>query len=256
MTLLAIWNGTRVIRTGLSDHRLAFGDALLLQGARDRLPILRSDPDMIVLSTEIEPSKEVSRKSWFALGVFGLSVILAALQVVSVGEIMLTGALLLVLFNVLTMEQAYRAIDWRVVFLVAGMLPLGLALSKTGATTLIGDALANFVAPLGASGLLLCLLLLTVLMAQAMKGAVVTAVVAPIAIQAAVQFGADPRAMVMGVALATSMAFITPLGHPVNILMLGPGGYRFKDFFKVGLPLTAILFVLVMVILPYFWPLS
>lgn len=256
MTLLAIWNGTRVIRTGLSEHKLAFGDALLLQGPRDRLPILRSDPDMIVLSTETEPVKEVNRKSWFALLVFGLSVILAAFRVVSVGEIMLTGALLLVVFNVLTMEQVYRAIDWRVVFLVAGMLPLGLALTKTGATTLIGDALANLAAPLGPGGLLLCLLLLTVLMAQAMKGAVVTAVVAPIAIQAAIQFGADPRAMVMGVALATSMAFITPLGHPVNILMLGPGGYRFKDFFKVGLLLTIILFALVMLILPYFWPLT
>jgi di/tricarboxylate transporter len=255
MTLLAVWNGTRVIRTGLSEHKLSFGDALLLQGPRDRLPILRSDADMIVLSTVDDGVTEVSRKSWFALAVFALSVILAAFQVVSVSEIMLAGALLLVVFNVLTMEQAYRAIDWRVIFLVAGMLPLGLALTKTGATTLIGDALANLIAPLGPAGLLLSLLLLTVLMSQVMKGAVVTAVVAPIAIQAAIQFGADPRAMVMGVALATSMAFVTPLGHPVNILMLGPGGYRFRDFFKVGLPLTIILFALVMFLLPQFWPL-
>ncbi len=87
-----------------------------------------------------------------------------------------------------------------------------------------------------------------------MKGAAVSAVIVPIAIQAAQQFGIDPRPLAMGVALATSMAFVTPLGHPVNILMMGPGGYRFKDFFKVGLPLTVLLFILVMLILPIFWP--
>jgi len=88
-----------------------------------------------------------------------------------------------------------------------------------------------------------------------MKGAAVSAVVAPIAITAAQQIGVDPRAIAMGVALATSLAFITPLGHPVNILMIGPAGYRFRDFFKVGLPLTIILFVVILVVLPVFWPL-
>jgi di/tricarboxylate transporter len=142
------------------------------------------------------------------------------------------------------------------VFLVAGVLPLGLAMTKTGATTLFANGLVSFTQPFGALALLLGVLILTVLLSQAMKGAAVSAVMAPIAIQAAQQFGLDPRAVVMGVALATSMAFITPLGHPVNILMLGPSGYRFKDFFKVGLPLTIILFVLVMILLPVFWPLG
>ena len=256
MTILAVWNGERVFRTSLADHRLAFGDALLLQGPRDRLPILRSNPDFIVLSAEEKPLAEISSKSRIALSVLGISVGLAALGIFSVSEIMLAGALLLVLLNVLTMEQAYRAVDWRVIFLVAGMLPLGLAMTKTGATILIGDALANLASPFGSYGLLFGLLLLTVVLSQAMKGAAVSAVVAPIAIQAALRLGADPRAMVMGVALATSMAFVTPLGHPVNILMLGPGGYRFKDFFRVGFPLTLILFALVMVLLPRFWPLA
>jgi di/tricarboxylate transporter len=135
------------------------------------------------------------------------------------------------------------------------MLPLGLAMTKTGATTLFANALTSSLQPFGPLALLLGLLILTVLLSQAMKGAAVSAVIAPIAIQAAQQFGVDPRAMAMGVALATSMAFVTPLGHPVNILMMGPGGYSFKDFFKVGAPLTAMLFVAVLVILPVFWPL-
>jgi di/tricarboxylate transporter len=255
LTVLAVWNGERVIRTGLSDLRLSFGDALLLQGPRDRLPMLRLDDDLIVLSREEEPVREISAKSWLALAIFGLTVLVAALGWFSVGEVMLAGALLLVIANVLTMEQVYRVIDWKIVFLVAGMLPLGLAMTKTGATELFANALTGLARPFGPLALLLALLTLTVLLSQAMKGAAVSAVIAPIAIQAAHQFGIDPRAMAMGVALATSLAFITPLGHPVNILIMGPGGYRFSDFFKVGLPLTVILFVVILLILPVFWPL-
>jgi di/tricarboxylate transporter len=256
MTVLAVWNGERVIRTGLADRRLTFGDALLLQGPRERLHSLRLDPDLIVLSSEEDKSREVSNKGWLAVAIFGLTILVAALGPFSVGEVMLAGALVMVIANVVTMEQVYRVIEWRVIFLVAGMLPLGLAMTKTGATALFASALTDIVRPFGPLALLLGLLTLTVLLSQAMKGAAVSAVIAPIAIQAAQQFGVDPRAMAMSVALATSMAFVTPLGHPVNILMMGPGGYRFKDFMKVGLPLTVLLFTVVVVILPVFWPLT
>jgi di/tricarboxylate transporter len=254
MTVLAVWNGERVIRTGLADLRLAFGDALLLQGYREKLPHLRLDPELIILSSEEEKTREVSKKGWLAVAVFGLTVLVAAIGPFSVGEVMLAGALILVILNIVTMEQAYHAIDWRIIFLVAGMLPLGLAMTKTGATALFANTLTDILGPYGPLALLLGLLTLTILLSQALKGAAVSAVIAPIAIQAARQLGVDPRAMAMGVALATSMAFITPLGHPVNILMMGPGGYRFKDFFKVGLPLTVLLFVVMIIVLPIFWP--
>ncbi|HET9910413.1 MAG TPA: SLC13 family permease [Anaerolineales bacterium] len=256
MAVLAVWNGERVIRTGLSDLKLVFGDALLLQGPRDRLPMLRLSSDLIVLSVEEESTKKVVNKAKLAVTIFGLTVAIAALGVFPVGEVMLAGALLMIILNVLTMEQAYRVIKWRIVFLVAGMLPLGMAMTKTGATALFARALIDIVGPFGPQALLLGLLMLTVLLSQAMKGAAVSAVLAPIAIQAAEQIGADPLAMSMGVALATSMAFVTPLGHPVNILMMGPGGYRFRDFFRVGLPLTVLLFIVVLVALPIFWPLT
>jgi len=256
MTVLAVWNGERMIRTGLADLKLAFGDALLLQGPRNRLPTLRLSSELIVLSDEEQPVRKAFNKGALALSIFGLTLAVAALGPFSVGEVMLAGALVMIIMNVMTMEQAYRVIEWRIVFLVAGMLPLGMAMTKTGATALFAKALIDVVGPYGPQALLLGLLTLTVLLSQAMKGAAVSAVLAPIAIQAAQQVGADPRAMSMGVALATSMAFITPLGHPVNILMMGPGGYRFRDFFKVGLPLTALLFIVVLVTLPIFWPLT
>ncbi len=256
MMVLAVWNGERVIRTRLADLKLAFGDALLLQGPRKNISLLRMDPNLIVLSGDDERSHSVSNKARLALMIFGLTVFVAALGRFSVSEVMLAGALAMVLANVVTMEQAYRAIEWRIVFLVAGMLPLGLAMTKTGATSIFATALTSVLHPFGALALLLGLLVLTVLLSQAMKGAAVSAVVAPIAIQAAQQFGVDPRAMAMGVALATSLAFVTPLGHPVNILMMGPGGYRFKDFFKVGLPLTILSLIVILVFLPVFWPLT
>lgn len=254
MTVLAVWNGVRVFRTGLADLQLSFGDALLLQGPRERLKMLRLDSDLIVLSTDEEQIREVSKKAWLALAIFGLSVLIASVGPFGVAEVMLAGALLMTLTNVVTMQESYRVIDWRIIVLVAGVLPLGLAMTKTGATTLFANLLTGALKPYGPPALLLGLLTLTVLLSQAMKGAAVSAVVAPIAIQAARQFGIDPRGIVMGVALATSMAFITPLGHPVNILMMGPGGYHFKDFFKIGLPLTILLFVVVMLLLPIIWP--
>jgi di/tricarboxylate transporter len=254
MLVLAVWNGQRTIRTGLSDLKLSYGDALLLQGPRERLPMLRSSNELIVLSAEENPLKKSTKKAPLALGIFAITIALAASGIFSVGEVMLAGALLMVILNVMTMEQAYRVIDWRIIFLVAGMLPLGLAMTKTGATELFAKALTSTLGPFGPHLLLLGLLILTVLLSQVIKGAAVSAVIAPIAIQAAIQIGVDPRAMAMGVALATSMAFITPLGHPVNILMLGPGGYHFRDFFKVGLPLTILLFIVVLFLLPVFWP--
>jgi di/tricarboxylate transporter len=257
MTVLAVWNGERVIRTGLSDLRLAFGDSLLLQGPREKLSLLRLDKDMIVLSKEEEHHHQAtSKKTWLTAAIFALTIFAAALGRFSVSEVMLTGAIVMVMANIVTLEQAYRVIEWRIVFLVAGMLPLGLAMTQTGATSLFANALTSALHPFGSPALLLGLLALTVLLSQAMKGAAVSAVIAPIAIEAARQFNADPRAMAMGVALATSLAFVTPLGHPVNILMMGPGGYRFKDFFRVGLPLTVISFIVILIFLPIFWPLS
>lgn len=255
MQVLAIWRQNRAIRTHLRNVPLEFGDALLVHGPGNKLDMLRSDPDLILLSHETNHRTVLREKTWLASAIFVVTIIVAAATPLPVSEVMFAGALLMLLAKVLTMEQAYSAIDWTVVFLVAGMLPLGTAMTKTGATRMISDVLISFLGSWGPLALLFSLLTLTVLMSQAIKGAAVSAVVAPIAISAAQAIGADPRSISMGVALATSMAFVTPLGHPVNILMMGAGGYTFRDYFKVGLPLTIILFALTLLVLPFFWPL-
>lgn len=256
MNVLALWRAGRPICTGVSDLPLQFGDALLLQGPQQRLPVLQSSSELIVLSREYRKPMPVSGKSrpFLSLAIVFTTLLLAALYPQAVGEAVLGGALAMVLFGLLSMDQAYQAIDWKTVFLVAGMLPLGIAMKKSGAAALLAQSLTTSLEQMGPTLLTAGLVGLTILMVQAINGPVVIAIIVPIAIQTAQQIAVDPRAITMGIALASSMAFITPLGHPVNILVMGPGGYRFGHYIKVGLPLTLLLFLILMILLPVFWP--
>jgi di/tricarboxylate transporter len=253
MSVLAIWRGENEIIADLAEIPLAFGDALLLQGTRDKLAVLSDDADLILLMSKEETAITVPNKGRAALMIFVATLVLAIILPDLTAAIMLGGALAMMLTGILTTQQAYSSISWKTVFLVAGMLPMGIALTKTNAAALMANWVVATLGTFGAMGLLAGLFLLTVLMVQAVSGAVVAAVLAPVAINVAKQSHVSPRALAMGVALATSMAFITPLGHAVNILVMSPGGYSFRDYVRVGLPLTVILFVVAMIFLPVFW---
>jgi len=257
MAVLGIWRQGRPLRTNLGDLPLQFGDALLLQGPRERVPLLETEPDLIILAGEAERGPALMPdKGRLAVGLMTMTLVLATVNPVLVGEIMLAGALVMVLVRLLTMDQVYNAIEWRSIFLVAGLLPLGLAMAESGAAALLAERLVAWLNPLGPAALLAGLALLAVLLTQVINGAAVASVITPVAIQAAQQTGLDPRAFAMGVALACSMAFMTPLGHAVNVLIMGPAGYRFGDFLRIGLPLTAVVFAALMLLLPVVWPLA
>lgn len=255
MNVLAIWRRDEEIILNLADVPLEFGDALLLQGPREKLAVMRDDPDLILLIPKEEAAITVPGKGRAALAIVIAALILAIILPELTGAIMLGGALAMMLTGILTTEQAYSSISWKTVFLVAGILPMGIALTKTNAAAFLAGGIISALGPLGPLALLAGLVLTTVFLVQAINGAAVAAIIGPIAIQVAQQVGANPRALTMGVALATSMAFITPLGHPVNILVMSPGGYNFRDFMKVGLPLTVILFFVIMIVLPLAWQL-
>ena len=239
LNVVAIWRAGRPYRTGHSEMPLQFGDALLLQGPAGRIPLLQTEPELLVLTGRLVPVNR--HKALLAGLVMLVTLTLTALSSLSTGEVMLTGALAMVLIGLLDMDQAYRAVEWKSVFLVAGMLPLGTALAKTGAAALLGNALTGALGQNGNLILLAGLVGLTIIFTQVMNGAAVAAIMAPIGIQIAQTVGADPRTLAMGVALATSVAFITPLGHPVNVLVMGPGGYKFTDYARVGFLLTIII---------------
>lgn len=253
MSALAIWRGDEEIITNLADIPLVFGDALLLQGTRDKLVVLADDADIILLMSKEETAITVPNKGRASLMIFVATLVLAVILPDVTGAVMLGGALAMMLTGILTTQQAYSSIGWRSVFLVAGMLPMGIALSKTNAAALIANGVVGTLGSFGALGLLAGLFIVTALMVQAVNGAVVAAVIAPVAVNVAQQANINPRSLVMGVALATSMAFITPLGHPVNVLVMSPGGYNFRDYVRIGAPLTVILFIVVMIFLPIFW---
>ena len=253
MSVLAIWRGDQEIITNLPEVPLVFGDALLLQGTRDKLAVLSDDADLILLMSKEETAITVPNKGRAALMIFVATLVLAVILPDLTAAVMLGGALAMMLTGILTTQQAYSSISWKTIFLVAGMLPMGIALTKTNAAALLANGVVAALGSFGALGLLAGLFIVTVLLVQAVSGAVVAAVIAPVAINVAQQAGINPRSMVMGVAIATSMAFITPLGHAVNLLVMSPGGYKFRDFVKVGLPLTVILFIVAMIFLPIFW---
>ncbi len=253
-TVLAIWRAGRPIRTNLSDLPLQFGDALLLQGPRERLPVLRSEPDLILLANE-KAYLPIAGKGWLAAAIALVALSLAALRYQALAEILLGGALAMMLAGVLTMDQAYEVIEWKTVFLVAGMMPLGIAMTKSGAAAWLAERVLSLIGLAGPMGLLAGLFLLTMGLAQVMHSAVVASIVAPLAIQLALQAGLSPQALAMTVALATSTTFLTPLGHPVNVLVMNVGGYRARDYLRVGWPLTLLVFGAVLVLVPVFWPL-
>jgi di/tricarboxylate transporter len=256
MSVLAIWRAGRSLRTGLTDLPLQLGDGLLLQGERGRLPVLRAEPDLIVLDRGVDEPPPSRRRGWLALTIMISTLVLATVSHLGIGEVMLGGALAMILTGALSMDDAYQAIEWRSIFLVAGMLPLGTAMTKTGAADLITHGLLAVLGGWGPLAILAGLIVLAVLLNQAMSGAAVAAVMAPIAIQTAQRIGAEPRAFAMGIALACSFSFLTPLGSPVNILVMGPGGYTFRDYFRVGLPLALLLLAVVLGLLPLIWPLT
>ena len=161
----------------------------------------------------------------------------------------------MVITGCLTMEEAYQAIEWKVVFLIAGMLPLGIALQQTGTAEFIAQRVVNLVGGSGEIAILASVFALTAITTQVMPNAAVTVLMAPIALNTANEVGISVYSMAMLVAIAASASFMSPIAHASNSLVMGPGGYRFSDFIKVGALLTLIVMLVTLLVLPFFWPL-
>jgi len=255
LNVLAIWRRGRAYRSNLSDIPLEFGDAVLLHGLRDRLRLVGSDPDFLVLTQVAQEDLDLSKAPLTVLIMAGvlLPVILGWLPIAIAAVV---GATLMILTGCLTMDQAYRQIEWKAVFLIAGMLPLGIALENTGAARFLAEGMVSLVGGLGPTAVVASLFVLATLTSQVMPNAAVAVLLAPIALNTATDLGISPYALMMTVAVSASASFLSPVAHPSSLLVLGPGGYRFTDYLKVGLPLTLIVLVVVLLTLPVVWPLA
>lgn len=241
---LAICRGDKVFYGGISDIRLRPGDAILLQGRWDRFHVLKGRPDLTFTS---EVLGEVMRPEKAGLALFWLALALALIMVfkVQLSIALLAGALGIVVTRVLSIDEAYQAVDWMTVFLLAGLIPLGLAFERTGAAAYIANGVMGLLGEVPPIALLTVIGVLTSFFTLVVSNVGATVLLVPLAINMASQGGADPRTAALVVGLAASNTFVLPT-HQVNALIMRPGGYRTVDYVKAGAGMTAI-FLAVMV---------
>lgn len=253
-TAMAIRRHGDVITQRLGDVRLQFGDALVLQGPRHRLETLQQADDFLVL----EPVMlELRRRKKAPLALAALALVLGLVTLFSfhISTAMVIGAVLMVLTGCLTMDEAYQSIEWRSVFLIAGMLPLGLAMETTGTAPFLADQMINLLGDLGPIAVLGGIYVMAGLITEPMSNAAATVLIVPIAIDIALELGANPQTFVLATVIGASTSFLTPVGHQANVLVFGPGGYRFFDYTRVGGLLNIALLITTLIFLPLIWPL-
>ena len=251
---LAIWRGGEPIRSGLPDIPLRLGDGLLLQGRRDKVSLLQSDPDFVVLSDAEATGPRRPGRAPFAIASLLLMVALVVAGVFPIQVAAFFAATLVVLTRALHMHEAYRAIEWRAIFLVAAILPVGAAMQRTGAAELLAGTVVGVAGDAGPYAVLFALMVLSSLLSQGLDGAPTVVLLGPVVVSTANQLGLSPYPLMMGVGLAASAAFMTPFSHKANLLVMGAGGYRSMDYVKVGTPLTVVVLALLGLMIPLLMP--
>jgi di/tricarboxylate transporter len=253
LNVLALWHEGKAVRSRLSEVALRRGDALLVQGTPERLARLSEGPDFLVL-THLPETPHRPGRAITAVGILLGFLILVAFNLVPVAIAALLGGIAAVLMGCETIEEARGSIQWQVLFLIAGMLPLARAFDQTGLTALIAGELPRFLSVIGPRGLLLLTFGITLALTQLASGPAATLIIGPVAIAVAQQNGFNPAAFAIAVAIGASTAFLTPVAHAANLMVMGLGGYRFRDYARLGLPLIFISAIGVIVLIPLFYP--
>ncbi|TLM65585.1 MAG: TRAP transporter large permease subunit [Deltaproteobacteria bacterium] len=253
LTALAIRHRGEVMREHLESMRLRAGDVLLVEVDSDQLEALREDRTFVLVS---EVPRPVFRKSRMLISVAIVTgvVVAAASGLVPVVAGVIIGCILMILGRCLTLEEAYAAINWKVIFLLAGVLTLGTALETSGAAHLLGEVLVKTAGDFGPVVLLSALYLVTSLLTEMMSNNATAALLAPVAIATAEMMGVDSRPLLMAITFAASASFMTPVGYQTNTLIYGPGQFRYADFLRVGTPLNLLFWMLATILIPRFWP--
>lgn len=254
LQMLAVNRVSGIIHERLAEVRFRMGDVLLLQGRKSDLAGLQERNAFRVLGVVDSPARR-PRRTRLAMALFAGALILGASGVVSLAVAALLGALLAFITRCITPEEAYRRVEWRALILIACMLGLGAALQQTGTASFLATQIVRLTGSAHPVWLLGGFFALTVLLTQPMSNQAAAAVVLPVALQTAAQAGLNPRSFAMMVAVAASCSYLTPL-EPACLLVYGPGRYRFRDFLKVGAPLTVIIFAIAMLLVPRVWPLG
>ena len=252
LSVLALMRGDRSLVDHIGDIRLEAGDLLLIQGPTERFRSFEESAEMVVITRHAFDHAR-PRRGALLLAAFTLAVIASSLDLVPASVAMLMVALLAVVTRCITLDNAYSNIDWRLLILIGGMTAFGSAMSNSGADSMLARAVTRTLGPLGPTAVLAGFCVLTVLLTQPMSNAAAALVVLPVALQAAVEMGLSQHTFAIAVMLSASISVLTPF-EPSCILVYGPGKYRFADFLRVGGGLTAVMLVIVVALVPVFWP--
>ena len=252
--VLAIRHRGTLMREDLATTALSAGDALLLEVKRDRLVQIKRHRAFVIVSEVGLPEFRKEKILPALLIIFGV-VVTAALNILPIVSSALIGSVLLILTKCINLEETYRAIEWSVIFLLAGVLTLGIAMEKTGAAFLMSEILISSVGRWGPVAVISALFFLTMMLTNVMSNAATAVLLAPIAIIAAESLAVSPRPFLIAVTFAASLSFMTPVGYQTNTLIYGPGKYRFVDFLRVGTPLNIAFWLLATFLIPKIWPL-
>jgi di/tricarboxylate transporter len=255
LTLLAV---SRLgVDLGPQVTEVAAGDMLLVHGPWEAVATLAQDEDVLVVADPTlvrQQNAPLGSAAWRALGVLGVTVVLLASGAVTPAVAGLVGAALMVLLRVLTERQVYHAVSWQTVVLIGGLIPLSVAIQTSGAADEIARHLVTFASGGGTRLLLAALFVLTFVLGQVVSNAATVLVVTPIALAAGHDAGVGAAPVLMLVAVAGAASFLTPIATPANMIVMGPGGYRFGDYWRLGLATTAVWFVLAIALVPVIWP--
>jgi len=252
INLLAIARSGEPVRSRLRDARFRAGDVLLLQGARDQLTDTVRALGCLPLASRhlaLEP-----RRALVPILVFIAAIAATATGFVPAAIALTAGVVALVFLKSLTMREVYEAVDWQVIVLLAAMIPVGGALETSGAAQLVADTIAAVAGTADPHVMIALVLIVTMTLSDIMNNAATAVVMAPVSVGLAQAIGVNPDPMLMAVAVGASSAFLTPIGHQNNLLVMGPGGYRFGDYWRMGLPLEILLVAIGVWLIPWVWP--
>ena len=255
--VLAIRREGEVIRRKLAQFILKPFDTLLVYGPQDRINQLASREGFIVLG-KVNASLDSHPLWWLSIFTILFAVVMAIFKIIPIVVGVILGVIALLLARVITPNEAYSSIHWQVIIVIAAFLPMGAAMKKTGLDEIIGNSIGNIVnlfpVDLIPYFLLAIIYLITMVLTEIASNVATAIIMTPIALTLATQFGFDPRPFIFAVCYAASASFITPIGYQTNLMVFGPGGYRYSDYIKVGLPLGIILWIISVFVIPMIWP--
>jgi di/tricarboxylate transporter len=252
-TVLALHRRGEILREKLSEVTLNVGDILLLLTRRQEVRALRNNPNLVVITEREEPSA-ARRRAPVAVGIMVAVIAASAFGLMPIVISALIGSVAMVLTRCLAPEEAYGAIDWRVIVLIAGVLPLGIALQQSGAAEFLAANTLGRVGDYGPVVVLAMMYLLALVLSELMSNAAAAVLLVPIAFSTATALGLSPTPFLVAVTFAASTSFSTPVGYQTNTMVYNIGNYRFVDFMRVGIPLNLIFWVVGIFLIPMIWP--